>query len=524
MAPLELRHYFDILRKRKWVILLLTAVAVSGVTLQLMARPDMYQSSVMVMVTPRIAAPTNTAFDDPGLYAFQGNYRQTILANVALMIRSKAVMERVYRRLGDVNLAQLGEIQVAPIRGTDFLMITASSSDPAKAAEMANATSEEFTKYFAEVNAAGTKMERTFIAGQLQEAQTRLATAEQALLQFRQQSGIIAPREHVSWTVQRMLDMQSSAEAAQLEGQIAQTRAGFIRSRINSQGEMRRSSVSVGTNPVFARLRDNLTALELELASMRQVYTDQHPRVKAVLGRIADTRAKMTKVAEQAVSGETIGINPIRENLIAAMIDSEVNVAAAQARAAGTAAIVKRMEERVNSFPKSEATFARLDRDVRLGEQLFMRLSSLHQEAIIRENRAATSGQAAVMVIDPATAPVRPTPKQVPARAGMAGLLGVVMGAGLALLMDSMDTRIRTSRQAEATYGLPVLASIPTMNSKTHKQLTTAPAAVSSLLLSLIVAFVLGGALIGFYALQARATDGSARLGQSIVQTFQGSR
>src|SRR3990172_13383250 len=114
VAPLELRHYFDILRKRKWVILLLTAVAVSGVTLQLMARPDMYQSSVMVMVTPRIAAPTNTAFDDPGLYAFQGNYRQTILANVALMIRSKAVMERVYRRLGDVNLAQLGTVEIQP--------------------------------------------------------------------------------------------------------------------------------------------------------------------------------------------------------------------------------------------------------------------------------------------------------------------------------------------------------------------------------------------------------------------------
>ena len=128
------------------------------------------------------------------------------------------------------------------------------------------------------------------------------------------------------------------------------------------------------------------------------------------------------------------------------------------------------------------------------------------------------------MVIDPATAPVWPTPKQVPVRAGMAGLLGLVMGTGLALLMESMDTRIRTSREAEATYGLPVLASIPTMNAKVHRQLTTAPATVSSLLLSLIVAFVLGGALIGFYALQARATDGAARFGQTIVQTFQGSR
>jgi uncharacterized protein involved in exopolysaccharide biosynthesis len=433
-------------------------------------------------------------------------------------------MERVYKRMGTVNLAQLGTVEVRPIRGTDFLVITARDADAFRAAEMANITAEEFTKYFAEVNAAGAKMERTFIAGQLQEAQARLTGAEQALLQFKQRSGIVAPREHVNWTVQRMLDLQSAAEAATLDGQIAQTRASFIRSRIASQGEMRRASVSVSTNPVFGRLRDTLTALELELASMRQVYTDQHPKVKTVLGRIADTRAKMTKVAEQAVSGETMGVNPIRESLIAAMIDSEVNVAAARARAAGTSAIAKRMEDRVNTFPKDEATFARLDRDVRLGEQLFMRLSSLHQEAMIRENRAATSGQAAILVVDPAKAPVRPSSKQVPLRAGTAGFLGVVLGAALAMLMESLDTRIRTSREAEATYGLPVLGAIPTMDARTLRQLTAAPA-MSVLTLSLLVAFIVAGTIVAVYALQAGASaDDAARLGQSIVQTLQGSR
>jgi uncharacterized protein involved in exopolysaccharide biosynthesis len=507
------------------VILLVVVVATAGVTLQLAARPEFYTASATVMVTPRVASPTATgAFEDPGFYAFQTGYRNTVISNVTMMIQSRTVMERVYRRLGNVNMAQLGAIQVQPIRGTDFLMISATASDAFTAAQMANVTSEEFTKYFAEVSAAGAKMERSFIESQLVDSKKRLATAEQALLQFKQRTGIVAPREHVSWTVQRMLDLQAAEEAARLDGQIAQTRAGFIRSRISSQPEMRRASISVGTNPVFGRLRDNLTALELELASMRQVYTDQHPKVKAVLGRIADTRARMTKVAETAVAGEGISVNPIRENLIGAMIDSEVNAASAQARAAGTAVIVKRMEERVNAFPKDEAALARLDRDVRLGEQLFMRLSSLHQEAVIRENRAASSGQAAVLVLDPATAPVRPTPKQVPMRAGMAGALGLVLGAAIALLMESLDTRIRTSREAEATYGLPVLGAIPTLDAKTLRQLTTAPSA-SVLTLSLLVAFLVAGALVAVYALQAGAsTDDAVRIGQSIVQTLQGSR
>ena len=282
--------------------------------------------------------------------------------------------------------------------------------------------------------------------------------------------------------------------------------------------------MSIGANPVFARLRDNLTALELELAAMRQAYTDQHPKVKAVLGRIADTRQRMTKVAETSVNGESLGVNPIRENLLRAMIDTEIEIASARARAAGASAIAKRMEERVNQFPKAEADLARLQRDVQISESLFVRLSQLHQEALIRENKAANTAQAAVIVIDPATVPVFPMPKQVPVRAGLAGLMGLLMGAALAVVMESLDTRIRTSREAEATYGLPVLGAIPVMDARTHKQLSTAPA-TSVLMLSIIAVLVLAGAVVAMYALQAVAsTDDALRLGQSIVQTLQSSR
>jgi uncharacterized protein involved in exopolysaccharide biosynthesis len=519
----ELRHYYDVLRKRIWVILLLVAVAVTGVAFQLSMSPDLYQADVAMMITPRIIAPTE-AFADPEFGVFTSGYRQTVIGNMALLIRSDAVLGRVQRRIGNISLYQLRSgVSVESIRGTDFMVIKASDPDAARAAAIANVTAEEFTKYFAEVNAAGVRAERTFIAGQLDGARQRLDAAEQAVLGFKERTGLVAPREHVTWMVQRLLDIQTANETAKMEEQISRTRVNFIRSRIGAQPEMRRGSVSIGTNPTFARLRDTLTGLELELASLRQVYTDQHPRVKTAVGRIADTRKQMAEVAEKSINGETMAVNPIRENLIRGMIDGEVDAAAAQARAAGTAVIARGMEARVNKFPKDEAALARLDRDVRLTESLFLRLSALHQEALIRENKAAATGQAAVLVVDPAAAPVKPVSKQLPVRAGMAGLLGLVLGSSLALLMESLDNRIRTSGEAEASYGLPVLASIPTMNSRTHRQLTTAPA-TSALLLSLITVFLIGGLIVGFYVLQGGAAEGAARIGQAILQTLQGTQ
>lgn len=515
---MELRHYYDILRKRVWVILLLTAVAVTGVTFQLATRPEKYEAEVAMMVTPRILAPSSSAFEDPGLWAFQSGYRQTVLGNVGMIIRSNTVLQRVQRRVGDVTLGELyRDVRVQPVRGTDFMIITAAHRDATRAAQIANATADEFTRYFAEVNAAEAKLERTFIEGQLGQARGRLASAEQEILAFKEQTGIVAPSEHVAWTVRRLLDTQSAYEIALLDEQVARTRLSFLRTRLGSQSEMRQASVSIGTNPVFGQLRDTLTSLEVELAALRQVYTDQHPKVKTVLGRIKDTRAQMTRVAQTAVAGQTLGINPIRENIVTAMIDNEVGAAAAAARAQGTAGIVKGLEARVNALPKAEATLARLERDVRIAESLFVKLSSLHQEALIREHKASSTGQAAVLVVDPAAVPLRPQSKELPVRAGMAGLLGLVMGAGLALLMESLDTRVSTTRDAEATYGLPVLGAIPTMSARTHKQLTTAPT-TSTLMLSLITALVIGGMLVGIYTMQARATPDVTQVAPAVTQ------
>jgi uncharacterized protein involved in exopolysaccharide biosynthesis len=519
----ELRYYFEVIRRRIWIVVALTAIVVAGVAFQTAGRPELYSAEVTMMVSPRFSNPG--AFEDPGYVTFQSIYRQTVIGNVAALIRSDTVLKRVQQRIRNVSLNQLrGAVTVEPVPETDFLTITVMDPDPARATEIANVTAEEFNRYYAEINAAGVRAEREFIAGQLQQAQTRLGTAEQALVAYKGKTGIIAPTESVAWSVRRLLDMQASEEAANLEAQIAGVRANFIRSRVGSQPELRKAGVSISANPVFASLRGNLTQLELELAAMRQVYTDQHPKVKAVLGRIADTRQRITKVAETAVNSESLGVNPIRENLVRAMIESEIDIAASRARAVGASTIAKRMADRVSQLPKTEADLARLQRDVQISESLFVRLSQLHQEALIRENKAANTAQAAIIVIDPATVPVFPVPKSVPFRAGLAGLMGLVMGSALAMLLESLDTRVRTSREAEATYGLPVLGAIPTMDARTLRQLTTAPA-TSVLMLSLLVAFILVGAIVAVYALQAGAsTDDAVRFGQSIVQTLQGSR
>ena len=65
-------------------------------------------------------------------------------------------------------------------------------------------------------------------------------------------------------------------------------------------------------------------------------------------------------------------------------------------------------------------------------------------------------------------------PKSRPARMAIFGLLGLLLGAALALVLDRVDTRIRTKQDVEAVTGLPVLAQIPFLPRRHRHELITA--------------------------------------------------
>jgi Mrp family chromosome partitioning ATPase/capsular polysaccharide biosynthesis protein len=49
-------------------------------------------------------------------------------------------------------------------------------------------------------------------------------------------------------------------------------------------------------------------------------------------------------------------------------------------------------------------------------------------------------------------------------RAGMGGLVGLVLGITLVLLLERIDPRVRTKEEAEAAFGWPVIGEIPPLN------------------------------------------------------------
>ncbi len=115
------------------------------------------------------------------------------------------------------------------------------------------------------------------------------------------------------------------------------------------------------------------------------------------------------------------------------------------------------LQEQLTSQPDDPILQARLDSLRSQYSFQFSQMSALRQQ--LGGGGPLEVLQAAVPIPQTTSSFVAPTNPL--ARLSIAGLLGLLLGAALALLVERLDSRLRTREQVEDAFGLPVLAEIP---------------------------------------------------------------
>lgn len=124
---------------------------------------------------------------------------------------------------------------------------------------------------------------------------------------------------------------------------------------------------------------------------------------------------------------------------------------------------------RIGSAPDDELLRAERDALVRRYEAVSEQYQGM---------RAASTVPVGLQVIQPAAAFLSDTttgttfqpPNSRAGRMLLAALLGLVLGMGIALIVDRLDTRIHTREDAEEHFGRPVLAEIPEISRRERKR------------------------------------------------------
>jgi uncharacterized protein involved in exopolysaccharide biosynthesis len=328
----------------------------------------------------------------------------------------------------------LGSIAVEPKRDTNVLLITAHSADPNVAARIANgfAQSALNTQYRLRTDPA--KAYAAWLETRLQAAQADVREKQQRLSQFARASGIA--------------DGDLSAESTQMASiatQLAEAQARAAAAR-QSGNAATQSAADVERSGTVQKLRQDIAERTAKVAELESAFGPRYPELKR-------TRAELQQLQSELNSE----VGKSRAAFAAAR-----NAEAAAARAAASAsegqlrASASQQRARLSGLSGNLAQYATLRNEFEAAQRSFNDIN----ERLLKMRLQGAVPETEVKIVNVAAAPLLPSSPKVGFVMSAALILGLLLGAAFAILLESLNPRVRSGAALERLLGVRVIGRV----------------------------------------------------------------
>ena len=140
---IDLREYFQIIKKRFWIIALLAVIAmVASGSISFFVLSPVYEAKTTLIVNTD-KNPENTTITGDQL-----NVTQKLAVTYGEIIKSRTVLDEVNDTLKlDMSYGELaGKVSVAPVKDTQIISVTVQDTNSRRATDIANTIPKVFSK------------------------------------------------------------------------------------------------------------------------------------------------------------------------------------------------------------------------------------------------------------------------------------------------------------------------------------------------------------------------------------------
>lgn len=451
-------NFLQVIWERRWIVLAVTIISLACGFVYLQRATPIYESSSRIYVEksgPRILNE-NQSFAASGSYLYTQSelIRSTTVLNTALQSPSLRSVGAHSNVSSPVAYLKAG-LNASVGKNDEIITVSFQSPSADEAAKVVNEVVSAYVTY-------QSKQKRSTAAevlGILQKEKTKrdaeLKGFLEQILAFKQANEALAFQSSEGNIITQRLDALSNAlTATQL--QLIEARAEYeaVNSVKNDPQKIRQlmpaellDSMDQSSGQVFSRVE----ALEVQLGELTsRGLGEDHPSVSSLQAQIAQLQAKAD--ARYAANQERFA------NLYLTRLNQEVNK------------LAYREQEQLKEFSAQKvqasglnvksAELAVLESEVQRTERLCDILDSRIKELNVTEDVGALN-ISILEVAQPEKNAVSPQKARVML---MALVLGLMLGAGGAMLQDLMDQRLRSAEDIQASLGIPVLGIVPHMS------------------------------------------------------------
>jgi capsular exopolysaccharide synthesis family protein len=350
---------------------------------------------------------------------------------------------------------------VSAIRDTDVLKISVNSSDSSESIFLANRISEIYRNLDLEGGQGELHFVLSFLDSQITKYAERLDDVEAELQIFQSDHKIYSLDGSASLLLNDLTTYEGIYYTNIAELEVARERVNYLKNQLSESEKALMEEITNTNNPMIVALRGKIA--ELEAQKVQQMVDEGWDELslqsRDFNRRISEMKINLTNLTETLILSGWSEEDPFAasQEIFNKIVEQEVEVHSARSRAKEYKKLVDRMSDRLTELPTLTLSYARLERDLELNENLYLTMKQKYEESRITE--AGQMGQ--VRILDPAliAGKVRPSKK-------MNLLVGVIIGLGLgigyAFIREFLDNTVKAVEHLERK-GLTILGIIPDM-------------------------------------------------------------
>ncbi len=311
------------------------------------------------------------------------------------------------------------------------------SSNPVKAAQVANAFADEYLVDQLEANYEVTRRANDWLSERLDDLRKKVRESERAVELFKVENNIVETNGS-TLNDQQVAKLNEQLILARAESAQAQARYDQVQAVRKRGGDITAFADALQSS-ALASLKGKASEIRRELANLSAKYGNRHPSVVSARAQLQDIR--------RSISSEAKRILTSTENALRVASSREKSIAASLTEVRGTA----------SRDGQAEVILRELEREAAANKALFESFLSRFKQTSEQEKLNTNNSR----VIERASVPLGPSAPNKKSIVILATMLGLGLGVGLAFLLEQLDAGYRTAIQIEKQLGVPVLASMP---------------------------------------------------------------
>jgi succinoglycan biosynthesis transport protein ExoP len=483
---IDLRHYWNIINRRKWSIIGLALAVGLLTTLVVFAMTPIYRASATLLIESQAANVVSIeevyGIDTHNLeylatqIEIMGGRRiaETVVDGLRLIEQPEFRLEhqpplidldwRSWLPFGMQKIASpsqqnereravdayLGNLSIAPVRMTQLVHVQFDSADPQLAARVADAHAKAYIASTLEARADATKSATEWMATRVESLRKELQASEASLQAYREQEQIVdvtglkaLPGAEISNLSSRLLEVRQTRASAEIAYLQVTPAAG--------QRENLLGVPALLADEGMRRAQAAQATAQQAVAELEKRYGPSHPKMIAAQSQLAQATQNLNNQARSVTEG-------IRKRYEAAKSE-EAAIVAALNRAGQQYQQVGRKESKLESLQRA------VDTNRQVYDLFFKRLSETSATGDLATARAR--------IVEPAEVPRLPAKPGKLKIVSIAVVLTLLFGVGVAFLLASLDNTVKSSRDVEEKLKRPLLGIVPLLRKQALRAAST---------------------------------------------------